>query len=136
MGTGRESVGDDEIRGLLQRLGLDATLEGTAALDVERDWNDALSLGEQHLLSVARVILAAPYFVFLDRLRAAIEPARFDGVLKLLSARSITYLTIGNGGDALDDYDAVLEIVNDGSWTWTSAGAARSSGVGQGVTRS
>ena len=119
MGTGEEKIADEEIRGLLHRLGLEAALEGTAGLDVERDWNDALSLGEQHLLSVARVILASPHFVFLDRLRAAMEPARFDGILKLLSARSITYLTIGNGGDALDDYDAVLEIANDGSWSWT-----------------
>src|SRR5262249_38078578 len=104
---------------------LDAALEGTAGLDFERDWGDALSLGEQHLLSIARVILAAPHFVFLDRLRSAVEPPRFDGILKLLSARSITYLTIGNGGDALDYYAAVLEIANDGSWTWKSLNAER-----------
>jgi vitamin B12/bleomycin/antimicrobial peptide transport system ATP-binding/permease protein len=125
LGAEQENVGDEEIRGLLHRLGLDAALEGTVGLDVERDWGDALSLGEQHVLSVARVILAAPNFVFLDRLRSAVEPARFDGILKLLSARSITYLTIGNGSDALDDYDAVLEIANDGSWTWKSLKAGR-----------
>jgi putative ATP-binding cassette transporter len=123
LGTGQEKIDDEEIRGLLHELGLDAALEGTAGLDVERDWDDALSLGEQHLLSLARVILAAPHFVFLDRLRSAVEPARFDGVLELLSARSITYLTLGNGNDALDDYDAVLEIANDGSWTWKSVNA-------------
>ncbi len=106
-------------------LGLDAVLEGTAGLDVERDWDDALSLGEQHLLSVARVVLAAPHFVFLDRLRSALEPARFEGILKLFSTRSITYLTIGNGRAALDDYDVVLEIANDGSWTQTSVNAGR-----------
>ena len=125
LGTGEEKIDDEEIRGLLHRLGLDAALERAAGLDVERDWDDALSLGEQHLLSLARAILAAPHFVFLDRLRSAVEPARFDGILKLLSARSITYLTIGNGGDGLNDYDAVLEIVNDGSWTWTSVDAGR-----------
>ena len=123
VGTGQEKIGDEEIRALLYQLGLEASLEGTGALDVERDWDDALSLGEQHLLSVARVILAAPHFVFLDRVRAAVEPARFDVVLKLLSARSITYLTIGNGNDALDDYDAVLDIASDGSWTWKPVGA-------------
>jgi vitamin B12/bleomycin/antimicrobial peptide transport system ATP-binding/permease protein len=125
LGTGQEKIGDEEIRGLFQRLGLDAALEGTAGLDVERDWDDALSLGEQHLLSVARVILATPHFVFLDRLRSALEPARFEGILKLFSTRSITYLTIGNGGDALDDYDVVLEIANDGSWTRTSVNPGR-----------
>jgi hypothetical protein len=43
-----------------------------------------------------------------------------NGILKLLSARLITYLTIGNGRDALDDYDAVLEIANDANWSWKS----------------
>jgi len=136
VGKEREKIGDEEVRGILHRLGLEAALDATAALDVERDWDDVLSLGEQHLLSVARVILAAPYFVFLDRLRAAIEPARFEGVLKLLSARSITYLTIGNGSDALDDYDAVLEIANDGNWTWKPVDAGQRHGVEQGVTPS
>jgi len=123
LGTGQEMISDEDIRGLLHPLGLDAVLEGTAGLDVERDWDDALSLSEQHLLSVARVVLAAPHFVFLDRLRSALEPARFEGVLKLFSTRSITYLTIGNGGDSLDDYDVVLEIGNDGSWTRRSVDA-------------
>jgi putative ATP-binding cassette transporter len=125
LGTGQEKIGDEEIRGLFHQLGLDAALEGTAGLDVERDWDDALSLGEQHLLSVARVVLAAPHFVFLDRLRSALEPARYEEILKLFSTRSITYLTIGNGGDALDDYDVVLEIANDGSWTRTSVNTGR-----------
>jgi vitamin B12/bleomycin/antimicrobial peptide transport system ATP-binding/permease protein len=123
MGTGKEKIDEEEIRALLHGLGLDGVLEGTAGLDVERDWDNTLSLGEQHLLSVARVILAAPYFVFLDRLRSALEPARFEGVLNLFSTRSITYLTIGNGGDALDDYDVVLEIGNNGSWTRRSVNA-------------
>jgi putative ATP-binding cassette transporter len=121
--TGQTMISDEEVRGLLYQLGLDAVLEGTAGLDLERDWDDALSLGEQHLLSVARVVLAAPHFVFLDRLRATLEPARFEGVLKLFSTRSITYLTIGNGSDALDDYDVVLEIGNDGSWAQRSVNA-------------
>jgi hypothetical protein len=62
-------------------------------------------------------------------LRSALEPARFEGVLKLFSTRSITYLTIGNGGDSLDDYDVVLEIGNDGSWTRRSVDAGRERAV-------
>ena len=46
-------------------------------------------------------------------------------MLRLFSERSITYLTLGNGEDGLDDYDAVLELANDGSWTWKSVEARR-----------
>ncbi len=125
LGTGREDVNDEGIRGVLHQLGFDGALERVGGLDVERDWDDALSLGEQQLLSIARVVLAAPHFVFLDRLRAAMEPERFDGILSVLSARSITYLTLANGGDSLDDYDAVLELADDGTWTWKAVEARR-----------
>src|SRR5207248_10905042 len=101
--TGRESVPGQEILGVLETLGLEAALERTGGLDAEADWNDALSLGEQQLLCVARAVFAAPRFVFLDRVRAAVDPERYEAILRLLSERSITYLTVGNEGDALDD---------------------------------
>ena len=86
---------------------------------------DALSLGEQQLLSVARVVLAAPRFVFLERPRKALGSEQVDRILSLLSERSITYLTLGDGSDGLDDYDAVLELADDGGWTWKSVAAGR-----------
>ncbi len=94
-------------------------------LDVERDWDDALSLGEQQLLSVARVVLATPRFAFLERPRTALGSEQVDRILSLLSERSITYLTLGDGGDGLDDYDAVLELAGDGGWTWKAVEAGR-----------
>ena len=116
--TGGEAVPDQEILGVLEALGLQAALERTGGLDAEVDWNDALALGEQQLLSVARAVLAAPRFVFLDRVRAAVDPERYEAILRLLSERSITYLTVGNEGDALDDYDALLHLATDGTWRW------------------
>jgi putative ATP-binding cassette transporter len=124
--TGRESViGDEQIATLLHVLGLEPVLERTGGLDVERDWDDVLSLGEQQLLSVARVILAAPRFAFLERPRRALGSEEADRILGLLSERSITYLTLGDGSDGLDDYDAVLELAGDGGWTWKAVEAGR-----------
>ncbi len=124
--TGREGViGDEQIATLLHVLGLEPVLERTGGLDVERDWDDVLSLGEQQLLSVARVILAAPRFVFLERPRRALGSEEADRILGLLSERSITYLTLGDGSDGLDDYDAVLELAGDGGWTWKAVEAGR-----------
>src|SRR5439155_17234963 len=71
--TGREGViGDEQTATLLHVLGLEPVLERTGGLDVERDWDDVLSLAEQQLLSVARVVLAAPRFAFLERPRTAL----------------------------------------------------------------
>jgi putative ATP-binding cassette transporter len=130
--TGREgAIGDEQIATLLRELGLEGVLERMGGLDVERDWDNALSLGEQQLLSAARVVLAAPRFVFLERPRATLGAAHADRVLSLLRERSITYLTLGDGGDRLDDHDFVLELADDGGWTWKALEAGR-----EGVERS
>ena len=122
-------IGDEQIATVLHGLGLEPVLERTGGLDVERDWDDVLSLGEQQLFSVARVVLAAPRFAFLERPRTALGSEQTDRILSLLWERSITYLTLGDGGDSLGDYDAVLELAGDGGWTWKSVEAGRE-GVG------
>jgi len=130
--TGREgAIGDEQIVTLLRGLDLEGVLERMGGLDVERDWDNALSLGEQQLLSVARMVLAAPRFVFLERPRATLGAAHADQVLSLLRERSITYLTLGDGGDRLGDHDFVLELADDGGWTWKALEAGR-----EGVERS
>jgi putative ATP-binding cassette transporter len=54
---GRErAIGDEQIATLLRDLHVDGILERVGGLDVERDWDDVLSLTEQKLLSVARVV--------------------------------------------------------------------------------
>ncbi len=128
-------IGDEQIATVLHGLGLEPVLERTGGLDVERDWDDVLSLGEQQLFSVARVVLAAPRFAFLERPRTALGSEQTDRILSLLWERSITYLTLGDGGDGLGDYDAVLELAGDGGWTWKSVEAGRE-GVEKSAERS
>jgi putative ATP-binding cassette transporter len=124
--TGREDAsGNEQITSVLRALDLDGALERVGGLDVERDWDDVLSLGEQQLFSIARVVLAAPRFVFLERPRAALGAEHVDRVLRLLQDRSITYLTLGDVGDRPDDHDIVLELADDGGWTWKAVGAGR-----------
>jgi len=115
--TGQEYViTDEQILTTLRSLHLDRVVERAGGLDVEKDWDDLLSLGEQQLLAFARVFLAAPTFVFLDRPSTALGQAQAERILKILSEHSITYLTLGNTDDNLENYDAVLELHDDGGW--------------------
>jgi putative ATP-binding cassette transporter len=69
------------------------------------------------------VVLAAPRFVFLARPHATLGAAQAERVLSLLRDRSITYLTLSDGDDRLEDYDAVIEFADDGGWTWKALDA-------------
>ncbi len=124
--TGQERViSDDRILTTLRALDLERVLARAGGLDVERDWNDILSLGEQQLLAYIHLLLAAPRFAFLDRPGTALSPGQVDRCLKMLSEHSISYLTLGDTDDRLDYYDAVLELAGDGGWRWQPIQAAQ-----------
>jgi putative ATP-binding cassette transporter len=126
MPTGRTpAIVDGQIATVMRRLDLDAVVQRVGGLDTERDWDDTLSLGEQQLLCVARVALAAPRFVFLERPRTTLGPASADDVLAVLRERSIGYLTIGDTSYKQDDYDVVLELADDGQWSVKPLDAGR-----------
>jgi putative ATP-binding cassette transporter len=116
--TGREGeVPDDEIVVVLRALGLEPMLTRVGGLDVERDWDDALSLGEQQLLALARVGLAAPAFAVLQSPGTTLDPGQVAAGLRQLSDASITCLVFANDAGELT-YDAMLELRTDGTWSW------------------
>lgn len=111
------AIGDEAIQTVLRRLGVEGVLERIGGFDIERDWPETLSLGEQQLLSIARVVLAAPRFVFFERPRATLATGQADRAMSLLRERAITYLTLGDGDDRVEDHGLVIELDDDGGWT-------------------
>jgi putative ATP-binding cassette transporter len=118
--TGREQViTDDQITTSIHDLGLDPVLARAGGLDGEHDWSTILSLGEQQLLALTRLILARPSFAMLDRVTAALKPAQVRQALRLLDENGITYITLAEDAESVELYDALLEIDADGAWNWT-----------------
>jgi vitamin B12/bleomycin/antimicrobial peptide transport system ATP-binding/permease protein len=115
--TGACSRSDDEVREALLALGLEEIVARAGGLDVEKDWQGLLSLREQHLMSVAHVLLTKPCFVFLERIGKTLGADGLAEVLRALSQRGIGCVTIGDGDDRDEDYDTVLELGPEGRWT-------------------
>lgn len=111
------NIQDEAILSTLKALNLDDVLSRAGGLDVERNWGDILSLGEQQRLAFSRVLLAAPRFVFLDHPSRALSECSIDDLLKLLRKHGITYMTLGDVADHPRFYDRLLEIAGDGTWT-------------------
>jgi vitamin B12/bleomycin/antimicrobial peptide transport system ATP-binding/permease protein len=67
-------------------------------LDEEAHWNRMLSLGEQQRLAIARVILQAPDFLFLDEATASLDEAAEASLYRLLHERlkGATIVSIGH----------------------------------------
>jgi putative ATP-binding cassette transporter len=113
-----DSTHDAGVREMLEQLGLTHVIEQAGGLDAERDWNAVLSLGEQAMLAVARVLLAAPEFVFVDRLTVTFDAQQGERVLALLAERQMTVMVLGKPGDTTMPFNATLTIERDGSWSW------------------
>jgi putative ATP-binding cassette transporter len=90
-------------------------------LDIERDWDNVLSLPEQQLFAAARILLARPAFAVLQDLRTTLAPEQADRILALCSAASITVLAFGKPAPPADAWDAVLELRARGAWGWRAS---------------
>jgi putative ATP-binding cassette transporter len=116
-----QPLDESRIEAAFSKLGLEPLLARARGLDVEHDWGNLLSLGEQQLVCFARILLAAPQFAFLDRPATVVGLERIDHLLRALSEHSITYVTIGESHELRHHHDAVLEVAADGAWRWHDA---------------
>jgi putative ATP-binding cassette transporter len=109
-------VSDAEIMAALEKVGLDAVTERVGGLDTELHGPSSLSPAEQRLLVFARIFLAAPRFVFLDRMEGELSPEQLARIYGLLAESSISYLSIGDREPLAQYHDMVLELSGDGVW--------------------
>jgi putative ATP-binding cassette transporter len=100
--TQPNEASDDRIHSLLRELNLEQIVTQAGGLDVERDWGTLLALNEQQFLALIYVFLAAPQFVFLDRLGAASSSEQLQKMLHMLIGSSITNVCVGAGGEPRD----------------------------------
>lgn len=105
---------------ILEKLGLGPVLVRLGGMDIERDWDSALSLDEQQLFSLARALLVRPRFVFLNRAGSALGGDQFSRILEQLAEDSIGYINLGKAIDPKEHHDAILELNSDGGWRFTT----------------
>jgi vitamin B12/bleomycin/antimicrobial peptide transport system ATP-binding/permease protein len=84
-----------KVAELIAAVGLPALAE---RIDEEAHWNRMLSLGEQQRLGIARALLHAPDYLFLDEATASLDEAAEAALYRLLEARlpHATIVSIGH----------------------------------------
>jgi putative ATP-binding cassette transporter len=111
-----ESVAFDRerIADAVSAVGLPALAQ---RLDEEGHWNRTLSLGEQQRLGIARAILQAPDFLFLDEATASLDEQSEAALYRLLQERlpHATIVSIGHRSTLIAFHRRRLTLEREGS---------------------
>lgn len=117
--SGRESITPEPlIYEVLQHLGMEEVVRRGGGLDSERDWKPLLSLAQQHLLSLARLVLARPRVVFLDRPGSSLPLDAMARALELFRRGDVSVVVFSTGAERALPFDKCLEIRADGTWSF------------------
>jgi putative ATP-binding cassette transporter len=89
------AFGSDRVRDILIAVGLPQL---ASKLDEEAHWNRTLSLGEQQRLGIARALLHAPRYLFLDEATASLDETSEAALYRLLAEKlpATTIVSIGH----------------------------------------
>ncbi|WP_229266515.1 ABC transporter ATP-binding protein/permease [Leptospira sp. severe_002] len=97
----------------IKAVGLPALAE---RIDEEAHWNRMLSLGEQQRLGIARALLQAPDYLFLDEATASLDEPAEAALYKLVQERlpGVTIVSIGHRSTLLAFHNRKMTLERDG----------------------
>jgi len=109
-------VSDKKLLAILDTVSLGDLVERVGGLDVEVNWKNLLSLGEQQGIAFARLLLNRPTYAFLDEATSAMDLANEEIVYNCLASARINVVSVGQRTSLMKYHDQVLELLGDGSW--------------------
>ena len=109
-------VSEAALRQVLEQVHLAELPERVGGLDVELDWADVLSLGEQQRLAFARLLLTKPQYAVLDEATSALDVKNEEHLYRLLQASEIPYVSVGHRPSVLQYHQHVLELTGASHW--------------------
>src|SRR5262249_18425177 len=110
------SMSEAALRQVLEQVNLAELPDRVGGLDVELDWADVLSLGEQQRLAFARLLLTKPQYAMMDEATSALDVHNEERLYRLLQAAEITYVSVGHRPSVVQYHQYVLELAGEGRW--------------------
>ena len=109
-------ISDAELLSLLESVNLPELADRVGGLDVQMDWGNILSVGEQQRLAFARVLLTKPRYAMLDEATSALDVANEESLYEQLVATETTLVSVGHRSTILKYHKQVLLLTGDSEW--------------------
>ena len=109
-------IREEKMRHVLAEVNLAELPERFGGFDLELDWANVLSLGEQQRLAFARLLLSMPNYVILDEATSALDLANEKNLYEKLRSSGTTLISVGHRPSLLQYHEYVLEIDASSNW--------------------
>ncbi|NEO99106.1 MAG: ABC transporter ATP-binding protein/permease [Symploca sp. SIO2E9] len=116
---------NEELELLLHRVNLSDLLDSVSSLQVQQDWSNFLSLGEQQRIAFARLLLNQPRYAFLDEATSALDLQNERHLYQQLQQTKTTFISVGHRESLLSYHQQVLKIEDDSNWRSSKVGATK-----------
>ena len=110
-----------ELRKILKVVNLGDLPDRLGGFDVELQWENVLSLGEQQRLAFARLLLTNPGYAILDEATSALDLQNEAELYQQLQTTKTTFISVGHRLSLLKYHQRVLELTGNANWQILSA---------------
>ncbi|NEQ37340.1 MAG: ABC transporter ATP-binding protein/permease [Okeania sp. SIO3I5] len=105
-----------ELRKILKVVNLEDLPDRLGGFDVELQWENVLSLGEQQRLAFARLLLTQPSYAVLDEATSALDLENEAELYQQLQTTKTTFISVGHRLSLLKYHHQVLELTGNANW--------------------
>jgi putative ATP-binding cassette transporter len=116
-----KEIEDSELVQILQQVNLADLPNRVGGFEIELDWADILSLGEQQRLAFARLLLRQPRYAILDEATSALDVENEKHLYQQLRQITAGFISVGHRSSLIKYHQQILELKGNSDWQITPA---------------
>lgn len=109
-------ISDAQLQVVLKKVNLPDLAARVGGFNVELNWADVLSLGEQQRLAFARLFLLNPQYAVLDESTSALDVQNERSLYQMLRDSDITYISVGHRPTIVPYHEMIIEFLGNQQW--------------------
>lgn len=111
-----KEITEEELQNILNLVNLPNLGDKFGGFEVEKDWGEVLSLGEQQRVAFARVLINQPQYAILDEATSALDAKNEANLYQHLLETNTTFISVGHRESLKTYHQILLRISDDKSW--------------------
>ena len=111
-----KEIDENELHSALELVNLGDLPDRVGGFDIDLEWADILSIGEQQRLAFARLLVTQPPYAILDEATSALDLKNEAALYQHLQRTKTTFISVGHRASLVEYHQYVLELLGDSNW--------------------